>query len=144
MKTTPKGYTMSTMGGGTREFYCRMGRFFANRQIVKELEGPMFDDKSYMWVIASHGDEIAGFSSCYFEDDIARFGVTYVMPDHRRNGLYRHMFALKLAICTDRGAPEIRGLANPIASRMFIENGFAEVRKAGKWTHYTLALKEIV
>lgn len=142
---TPKGYQITTLAGGTRDFYCRMGRFFADRQIVKELEGPMFDDASYTWFIATKGDEIVAFSSMRIDEDkqTANFGITYVMPDHRRKGLYAHLFALKLHACQNRGVREVRGLANPASCAVFARHGFAVARTAGKWTHYSLALEAV-
>jgi GNAT superfamily N-acetyltransferase len=145
MKNTPKGYQVTTLAGGTREFYCRMGQFFASRQVIKELEGPMYDDKSYVWFIATQGSEIVAFSSVRFEEDknIASFGITYVMPAHRRKGLYAHLFALKLAACQDREVREVRGLANPASCAVFERNGFTLARTAGKWSHYSLALEAV-
>ena len=118
------------------DFYCIMGRYFADKQIVKELEGPMFNDDSYVWLIAMLDNEIVGFSSCRFDDKGAHFGVTYIMPEHRRKGLYRALFMLKQQLCITRDAHTLYGLANPISKALFDANEWIATRQAGKWTHY--------
>lgn len=133
------GYTIYEDDGATPDFYCRMGRFFASKQVVKEMEGPMFDDEHHVWLLAMKDDKIAGFSSCRFNElpkGVAHFGVTYILPEHRRKGLYRHLFQLKEALCVKHKAKFLRGIANPISKQLFIDCGWAELRQTGKWTHY--------
>lgn len=125
--------------GATHDFYCRMGRYFANKQIIKELEGPMFDDEYHVWLLAMLKGEIIGFSSCRFDElnkGIANFALTYVFPDHRRKGLYRCMFGIKEQMCINHGAKLIKGLANPLSKAVFDDSGWTATRQAGKWTYY--------
>jgi len=133
------GYTIFEDDGATHDFYCRMGRFFASKQVVKELEGRLFDDESYVWLLAMKDGKIAGFSSCRLDElskGIAHFGVTYILPEHRRKGLYRHMFELKEQLCIKHNPAFIRGIANPLSKQVFEERGWTATRVAGKWTHY--------
>lgn len=137
--TEHNDYTIFEDDGATHDFYCRMGRFFASKQVVKELEGPMFDDEHYVWLLAMKDGKIAGFSSCRLDElnkGIAHFGVTYVLPDHRRKGLYRHMFELKEQLCIKHNPAFLRGLANPLSKKVFEDRGWATTRLAGKWTYY--------
>lgn len=132
-------YTIFEDDGATPDFYCRMGRFFASRQVVKELEGPMFDDVGYVWMIAMKDGKIAGFSSCRLDElnkGIAHFGVTYILLEHRRKGLYRHLFELKEQLCIRHKPKLLRGLANPLSKNVFEQNGWKVQRTAGKWTYY--------
>lgn len=133
------GYTVYEDDGATHDFYCRMGRFFASKQVVKELEGPMYDDEHYVWLLAMQDDRIVGFSSCRFDEmdkGIAHFGVTYILLEHRRKGLYRHLFRLKEALCFRHKPKFIRGIANPVSKVVFDERGWTATRQAGKWTYY--------
>lgn len=118
------------------DFYCGMGRYFADKQIVKELEGPMFNDDSYVWLIAKLDNQVVGFSSCRFDEKGAHFGITYIIPDYRRKGLYRSMFLLKQELCVGRDVRVISGLANPVSKAVFDANGWTVSRQAGKWTYY--------
>lgn len=134
-----KGYVIYEDDGASSDFYCRMGRFFANKQIIKELEGPMFDDQYHVWLLAMQGDAIVGFSSCRFDEmnkGVAHFALTYVMPDHRRKGLYRCMFSIKQQMCINHNAKFIRGIANPLSKAVFDESGWTAIRQAGKWKHF--------
>ncbi len=138
------GYTIFEDDGATPDFYCRVGRFFASKQVVKELEGPMFDDEHYVWLLAIKDGKIAGFSSCRFDEigkGIAYFGVTYILPEHRRKGLYRHMFQLKERLCIKHKAKVVRGIANPTSKKVFDDCGWTVQRQAGKWTYYQKEVK---
>lgn len=138
------GYAIYEDDGASRDFYCRMGHFFASKQIVKELEGPMFDDVHHVWLFAIKDGEIAAFGAVRFDEmskGIANLTVVYVLPEHRRKGLYRHLFGLREQMCVNRGAKMIRGLANPISKCVFEQSGYTAVRMAGKWTHFQ---KEVI
>lgn len=134
-----KDYKIFEDDGASPDFYCRMGRFFADKQVVKELGGPMFDDVHHVWLIAMQGDEIAGFGAVRLDEmakGIAHLTVVYILPLHRRKGLYRHLFGLREQMCIRHGAKLIRGLANPTSRAVFVEYGYQVVRTAGKWTHF--------
>lgn len=104
----------------------------------------MFDDESYVWLLAMKDSKIAGFSSCRFDElskGIAHFGVTYILPEYRRKGLYRHLFDLKEQLCVKHKPQFLRGIANPASKKVFDDHGWSVIRRAGKWTHYQ---KEII
>ena len=125
--------------GATHDFYCRMGRYFASKQVIKELEGPFFDDEYHIWLLAMAGDSMAGFSSLRLDEmskGVANFAITYILPDHRRKGLYRHMFSIKEQMCVRHRAKLIKGLANPLSKAVFDEQCWTATRQAGKWTYY--------
>lgn len=132
-------YSIFEDDGASPDFYCRMGRFFASKQVVKELEGPMFDDPSHTWLIAMRDDKIAGFGAVRFDEmrrGIANLTVVYILPEHRRRGLYRHLFGLREQMCVRRGAKFIRGVANPTSKIVFEQFNYTIARVAGKWTHF--------
>lgn len=140
------GYAIYEDDGASHDFYCRMGRFFASKQVVKELEGPMFDDVHHVWLLAIKEGEIAAFGAVRFDEigkGVANLTVVYVLPEHRRKGLYRHLFSLREQMCINRGAKLIRGLANPISKTVFEQSGYAISRVAGKWTHFQKEVKRV-
>lgn len=133
------GFAIYEDDGASGDFYCRMGRFFASKQVIKELEGPMYDDIHHVWLLAIKDGEIAGFGAVRFDgmsSGVANLTVVYILPAHRRKGLYRHLFTLREQMCVRRGAKVIRGLANPLSKPVFEQNGYQVTRLAGKWTHF--------
>lgn len=121
-------------------FWVAMGPLFTSKEIVKELEGPMFDDDTYSWIIAYDADEnVAGFTSltvARIDKGVAECTAAYVMPDHRRKGLYRELFRQREKLGFELGAKELRGIANPTSKYVFEDEGWEVARMAGKWTHF--------
>jgi GNAT superfamily N-acetyltransferase len=132
-------YLDSSAASGDR-FYCRMGRFFADRQISRELEEPMFDGPDCHWLIAFDDDRVAAFG-CLDASRLARHGEAlltygYVLPEHRGRRLHTALFAARLRLAGELGATVVRGVANDSSRRTFAGNGFDVVRQAGRFTHF--------
>lgn len=142
---TFKNYKILSGSSDTdKSVYCEVGPFAMNRQVVKELEGPIYDGAGYTWLIVKDGDKVIAISSLdlsRLDKGNASFGLTYVVPEYRRQGIYRHLFAMKLALCRERGAKTVKGLANPLSAILFEENKFDVTSERGKWKHYE---KEII
>lgn len=121
-------------------FWSAMGPFFTSRQVVKELEGPMYNDDNYTWIIAyDKSGKIAGFTSLNatrIGNGIVECTAAYVVAEHRRKGLYRELFRQREMLGFTLGATELRGVANPLSRNVFIAEGWEVVRMAGKWTHF--------
>ena len=105
----------STESGNT--FYCRMGRFFADREVAKELAEPLYDSATSLWLMATDAaGNIVAFG--YLDTrDMARKGealVTYgwVAPDHRCAGLHTALFEARLRLAGELGAITVFGVAN--------------------------------
>ena len=120
------------------EFYARMGRFFANGAIHKELGGAMTDSPDHVWLLAYDRDQIVAFSGCRFNADrsVATFTETWVAPAHRGRGLFERLFALKYDLCVEMGAQVVKGLANAASAAMFEGHGWQPTSVRGQWTHY--------
>lgn len=135
-----KSYTIMQVTDKDAAFWCAMGPLFANRQIVKELEGPMFDDDTYTWILAmADNGQIAGFTSlttARIDKGITECTAAYVMPEYRRKGLYRELFRQREKVGFALGTTELRGVANPISKHVFVGEDWEVTRTAGKWTHF--------
>lgn len=126
--------------------YCEIGPYATNRAIIKELEGPIYDDSNYIWLVVKDKEKTIAISSIDFsriEKGIAAFGLTYVNSGYRRLGIYRHLFSLKQKTCRDKGAKSIRGLANPLSAILFDQNGFCVTSERGKWKHYEKEIHDV-
>lgn len=120
------------------QFYCRMGRFFADAGIRKELGGPMSDSPNHVWLVVVRGGEIVAFSGCRFNADrsVAHFTETYVLPEHRRKGLFGRLFDIKYDLCVAAGARVVKGLANAASRPTFERHGWRVASVRGQWTYY--------
>lgn len=122
-----------------KSVYCELGPFAMNRQVIKELEGPIYDGDDYVWFVVKDQDRVIAISSIdltRMDKSVAAFGLTYVDPSYRRQGIYRYLFSLKMDACVEKGAKTIKGLANPLSAILFEENKFQVTSERGKWKHY--------
>ncbi len=120
------------------DFYCRMGRLFADRDIRRELEGPLDDSDQHTWLIVMYDDEIVAISSYQYDPNkrIATFNETYVFPNHRNCGLFARLFDLKYRHCVEAGARLAKGMANEKSSGLFEQHDWTIASQRGKWTRF--------
>jgi GNAT superfamily N-acetyltransferase len=140
MKTigTHRKYEILLTDNSDHGFYCSMGKFFSSKEIIKELEGPIFDADNYRWLVVKLNAEIVAFSSCRDAGGgVWWFNQTWVHPSHRRKGIYRKLFKLKTAYCLEQGATVLKGMANLLSKPLFDVSGWTETSKRGpRWTWY--------
>lgn len=92
------------------KFYAMMGRNFASREIAKELEYPVYNQKDTTWYLFTKLNVPVGFVSvCEHRD--------YYYIDN----LYVHMRCIA---------------CNPYSIMIFKRHGFKEIGKNGKWNKY--------
>ena len=135
---THRKYKIFLASNKDRHFYCQMGRFFSNYEIIKELEGPIYDADSYQWLLAKDGLEIIAFSSCRDAGNGTWwFNQTWVNPEHRHKGIYRKLFQLKTILCIENGAKVLKGTALTDSKALFEENGWTVTSIRGpRWTWF--------
>lgn len=134
-----KGYKVFLASSkADRHFYCQMGRFFADKAVIKELEGPMFDDETHQWLLVKDGLEIIAFSSCRDAGNgIWWFNQTWVAPEYRRQGIYRKLFQLKEGLCKNAGAKMLKGTALTHSKALFEQSGWTVTSTRGpRWTWF--------
>lgn len=122
----------------SEDFYCRMGRFFADKDIRKALEGPLDDSDQHVWLIAMLDGQIVAISSLQFDPakSTGIFNETFVYPAHREKGLFARLFDIKYQICVELGAKVVKGLANGKSSGMFELRQWDVTTRRGKWTGF--------
>ncbi len=129
----------SAVSGNT--FYCRMGRYFASREVAKELAEPLFDSPDAHWLIAcAAAGDICAFA-CLDASKLASKGevvmtYAYVFPEQRRQGLHHALFTARLQLAGELGAKVVKGVANGNSRRTFLEYGFEKVRDNGQYTYF--------
>lgn len=117
-------------------FYAKMGKFFANRSISKELDGQLYNDEKATWGIFEEADEIKGFVSLQHGDKFDVLDNFYVLPEYRNKGLGTQLLNEILGYA-DKDIKLVT--RNEIAFSMYMMKGFDIVRKNGRF--YTMIKK---
>ncbi len=116
-------------------FYPLMGPYLANREVVKELGYPIYDDDDKVWFIAFKDDTLAGF--CYLQPkgkNKYTVGSSYVVKSFRREGVFRGLITRILV--------EIKGSKVELISnkeevgKVLLSLGFVGAGKRGSYIIY--------
>ena len=70
------------------DFYNIMGPYLSQREIVRELGGPIWDDSGKLWFIAIDENEVVGFAAIVIKGKRARFCSDWVRLEYRNLGIY--------------------------------------------------------
>lgn len=120
-------------------FYGTMGPFLSRRAIVKELGYPVWDDDEKLWWVALDGDDVRGWCAARPERLKVVLTSAYVLPEHRRHGVYRALFGDRLCAMVRGFAPlPIESTVTVMSAPLFEQNGFTRVRTRGHYTLYRL------
>lgn len=111
--------------------YKLLGPFLARRHIVKEVGGPIWDDDGKQWWAALVGGKVAGFAAARDNERRITFQSAYVLPEHRRQGIYRTLFYARMEAFPGR---QIRAVCTAASLPLFLGNGFVVARQRGSFT----------
>lgn len=75
------------------DFYSLLGPFLSRREIVAELGAPVWDDDEKTWFVVHIKGAVAGFRAVTVKGRVATFCSAYVLPAHRRQGIYAALIA---------------------------------------------------
>jgi GNAT superfamily N-acetyltransferase len=112
-------------------FYPLLGPFLARREVVRDIGGPIWDDDDKMWFVAVSDGAVVGFCAARDTGRRVTFQSAYVVPGHRRRGVYRALFAARLGHYADR---PIRAMCTAASLPMFVTHGFVKIRTRGAFT----------
>lgn len=116
-----------------RHFYSDMGRFFCDRAVIKELEGPIYDDNHHHWLLMKDGTKVVGFASWSTEKHpVVNFGVIWTDSKYRQKGVAKELFRLRMEMCQEQGATTLKALANLTSRKMHLAHGWRMVTQRGK------------
>src|SRR5690606_6012238 len=48
---------------GRRELWCTLGQFFCDRDVIREMAGPLYSGDGVTWFVARDGRRVVGFCS---------------------------------------------------------------------------------
>lgn len=135
---------MFTIRKATRDpaFYADLCPFLLSKAVHGELgEDPVFDDDRFTWFIAKVGDEVVGWSACFMKSVGA--GVlawSYVVPGHRRKGLWRQLLQLRLDSLREQGAKTVTACTKNPALKGVLGSSFVKTNDRGSWTFYSKSM----
>lgn len=126
-------------------FYQLLGPFLAQRSIAKELGGPLWDDSDLRWFIALDHNQVVGFCALRVGGGAAEFKHAYVLPTHRKIGVYKLLFearfnSLKLIHAVGTTV-RIRSVVGHNAREVYRKFGFTERRRTKNFLIMDLELK---
>lgn len=116
--------------------------YATSREWHKEMGGPIFDDASQLWAIVYSGSSVVGFGAIRRAPHaVVWLDYCYIVPDHRRNGLYRAMLEARLGKCNELNAKSVRVVTRreQVAS-LLKSHGFEVSSVRGQWTYYEKVL----
>ena len=134
-------YRQISSGDTPEEFYIKLGPFLGSRDVRKEFDGyPLSNADDWTWIVAEDGDEIVGFVSIEPKNKVLQFSAGYVVPSHRRKGIYRRLIkeAVKFA-----GARSMDVTTRENLVPLFEAEGFQPLKMKGKqWRHMRRVVDE--
>ena len=127
-------YRQISSGIMPEEFYIKLGPFLGARDVRKEFDGyPLSNADDWTWIVAEDGDEIVGFVSIEPKNKVLQFSAGYVIPSHRRKGVYKRLIKEAVKFAGNR--------AMDVTTReylvpLFEKAGFQALKMKGKkWRH---------
>jgi GNAT superfamily N-acetyltransferase len=117
------------MDNKIRDFYVIMGKYFADRGIVKEMDGQIYDN-GFTWYIYLDSNTVLGFISVEDRGAYKYIDNFYVTPDNREEGIGREL--LERALKDTSGV--VKAISrNAIAIRLFESLGFTRTGNNGRY-----------
>jgi GNAT superfamily N-acetyltransferase len=114
------------------DFYPTLGPFLARREIERELGARLYDEDGKRWFAAMVDGNVVGFAAATWNPRTKRvtFQHAYVLPGHRRQGVYRLLFDTRLGYY---GGRSIQATCTESSLPMFRTHGFVERRRRGRF-----------
>lgn len=127
------------------EFWSMIGPLATSRAVQAELGGPIFDSPTYVWLVAKKGQEFVGSGALdtarLQKDGLVMLEWMYVMPTHRRKGVYSTLFRLRLELAMSLSAKILRGATRTdYIRKVFKQYRFKPAQERGTWTYYERTL----
>lgn len=121
-------------------FWYRMGKFFASKQIHKELDVPLLSDDNYYWFVCVFNNDIVGFAALEIKTNYGILKHAYVLSGFRKQGIYSHLLKMRVNKAKQLKLSYIKTTAAPTTAKAFNNLGFIQTSINGKYTNYRLEL----
>lgn len=120
------------------DFYGKMGKYFADKSIAKELDAQLYNTENATWAIYEKGGEIFGFVSIQHLQKYDLLDNFFILPEYRN----KKIGTMLLKEILQYQKQELRAITrNDIAFTMYMLNGFDVTKKNGRF--FTLVKKDV-
>jgi ribosomal protein S18 acetylase RimI-like enzyme len=119
-------------------FYETLGPYLANREVIRDLGIPPWDDDGKAWFVATKGRRVLGFCAYTRTGAKVHLESAYVVPEARGAGVYDALFRARLEDI--EGPATMRSTIRPAALKEFQSHGFRVVRRL---KNYVVVEKEL-
>jgi GNAT superfamily N-acetyltransferase len=127
-------FSTRIMTNREQDFYSVMGPYLSRREIVKELGFPVWDEDNKIWFAVFSGEKLVGFSALRIKKDNAVLCSAYVLPEHRRNGIYTFMIRTRVAYAEKNGFARLVTTATEASRNTLVKCGFEPLHQKGQYT----------
>lgn len=125
-----------------RQLWCKIGVYFASREIRAELGGPMSSDEGYHWWVAEEKGQVVGFGALEMKKSSAWLRHSYVFKANRNNGVYGKLLAERIKFAHQNGdvLKHITCVATAESLPSLLKVGFVITTERGKYKTLEMAL----
>lgn len=118
-------------------FYYLMGKFFADRSIIKEMDCQIYNDKDMTWYLSFDKEgHIEGFISIQKQKKHSYIDNFYIVPQYRNQGIGERLLT---EVLKDHQEKINLISRNEIAIDLFKKYGFVEYSHNGRYRKMTKA-----
>lgn len=128
--------------GISKEFYQFIAPFAMDKKVISEFDGyPIYTSSSHLWWIAIENKKVVGFCGLAQEKKSTLFTFDYVIPEKRRNGIYKKLFKERFSWCEKNGVRHIKGDFSGCIVDYIEKQGFKKIKSFVKWHRMEKILK---
>lgn len=122
--------------GQDPEVYRLIGPFAMDRAVIRELGGyPITTSPEHRWVVLLYEPHVVAFGGLVLlPGDRARWDWTWVLPNHRRRGLFTAIARRKVELSAGRTVTTCT--SNVHVQAVFESLGLTRTHARGAWVHY--------
>ena len=135
-------YCVMTSAEDGELFYAKLGRFFCDKAVTDEMGGyQVLDGPDRIWVVALDSRQRAiGFSSFSLRDlskNVIHLCDSYVDPERRKNGVYKHLFECRETELMKHveGKVTIKVIAVSASEKMLHDHGYTRTSQRGRFAY---------
>ena len=121
------------------QFLLSLGDFFTQREVHDELGEPMYNTDNMVWFVAIEEEKPVGFTSYSVKDKTIKFAWSYVIPELRRNGIYKQLWEARQNDISTIEHDTIKTTCRIVLKEWFLDNGFTITKE---WKNYFNAEKK--
>ena len=114
-------------------FYGIMGKYFASREIGKELGSQVYNERDSLWYLLYDKSHLLGFCSLFQRTNYLILDNVFVRSEYRNRGYATFLIQ---SVLEDQSKPIKLISQNPVSNHIYEKFGFEQIGQRGKWCIY--------